>query len=308
VGYDPETEIIVTTGVQEGIYLACQALLNPGDEVLIGDPCYTSYADAVAFAEGRLVRVPTYEKDDFILQPDLVLEHLTPRAKLLVLVSPNNPTGAVLPEKTLEEFAQIAQERNLIVFSDEIYEKLVFDGTRHVSISSLPEMRERVVLLNGFSKSYAMTGWRVGYLAAPATFVSRCEVLKHALTISVSHVAQAAAIAALEGGDACVLKAVEVYAARRRMAMPKLSAMGLTYGYPGGTYYVFVNITSAGRTSYEFCKDILRDARVQLFPGTVYGKAEGFVRFSLSAPLPKLQDAFSRIGECVDRYRRERIC
>ena len=297
--YDPQTEIVVTSGVQEGIYLACQSILEPGDEVLIGDPFYTSYEVAVSMAGGTLIRVPTTEMEGFILQPEALSEAITPRTKALVIVTPNNPTGSVIPSDTLARIARIAEESDLIVFSDEIYEKLVFDGAVHTSIASMPGMKTRSIVLNGFSKTYAMTGWRVGYIAAPADFVQACGAAKHALTISPNHAAQRGALMAIRGGDSCVRKMVEVYHGRRQVAFARLREMDLTYAHPEGTYYIFVNITSTGRSSYEFCRDILRDAHVQLFPGTVFGDGEGYVRVSLLAPEDILAVAMDRIANAI---------
>jgi len=303
LSYDPKTEVVVTTGVQEAMYVLFQCLLNPGDEVLIADPFYTSYEFMVSYADGKLIHVPTYETEDFVLQPKTILEHITPKTKAIVVVTPNNPTGAVIPEEILKEIASIAIDRDLIVVSDEIYEKIIFDGFHHVSIASLPGMYERSIVLNGFSKAYSMTGWRIGYMAAPKDFVKKCQMLKYTLTISSNHATQKAALAALKAGDEGIKKTVSTYRERRRLVMSRLDEMGLTYGYPAGAMYVFVNITRTGRNSYEFCLDLLKDAHIQIFPGTVYGvNGEGYVRISLMAPVDVLEEAMNRMNAVVRSY------
>lgn len=301
--YDPESEIVVTTGGQEAMNVIFQGLLDPGDEVLIADPFYTPYESVVRLAGGTMRYVPTYEEHDFILQPDIFEKHITPKTKVLVIVSPNNPTGAVIPPEVMARIAEIAVEHDLVVVSDEIYEKLVYDGIRHVSIATFPGMRERTVVINGFSKAYSMTGWRIGYFAAPADFVNKIQMIKYTLTISVNHAAQAAALAALSPeGKATIQETVAIYDERRRFMMKALDEMGLSYGYPAGTFYIFANIRPTGRSAFEFCRDLLLDARVLIFPGTVYGHAEGYVRISLVAPLDRLKVAVERMGEAVQRY------
>lgn len=305
--YDPNSEIVVTTGGQEAMNVIFQGLLEPGDEVLIADPLYTSYESVVQLAGGNMIFVPTAEAANFALQPEAISERITPRAKVLIVVTPNNPTGAVIPRETLRQIAEIAVEHDLLVVSDEIYEKIIFDDLEHVSIASFPGMRERTVVLNGFSKAYSMTGWRIGYLAAPADFIEKIHMIKYTLTISVNQAAQMAAIAALSSnGQATIEETRAIYEARRTFMMKALDEMGLTYGYPGGALYIFANITPTGRTAFEFCRDLLKDAKVQIFPGTVYGHAEGYVRISLLAPLEKLKVAAERMGKAIQRYTADR--
>lgn len=300
--YNPDTEIVVTTGLQEAIYVIFQGLLNPDDEVLIADPLYMSYDRAVKFAGGKTVFIPTYEQDNYALKPDIILEHITHRSKVLVLVSPNNPTGAIIPVKTLEAIADIAKDKDLLIISDEIYEKLIYDGSKHISIASFPDMHERTIVLNGFSKAYSMTGWRIGYMAAPADFIKKIQILKHGLTISVNHAAQAGAIAALTGGEGCIHQTVEIYRERLNFLMSQLDTMGLTYGRPSGGMYIFANITSAHRTSGEFCRDLLMDSHVLLFPGTAFGNAEGYVRIPCLIPIEQMRIAAQRMGDVVRDY------
>ena len=305
--YDPATEIVVTTGGQEGMNVVFQGLLDPGDEVLIADPLYTAYDSVVRLAGGVLVHVPTTQQDDFALQPDAIRERITERTKALVVVTPNNPTGAIIPAETLREIAELAVEKDLVVISDEIYEKIIFDGHVHTSIATFPGMRERTVVMNGFSKAYSMTGWRLGYFAAPADFVEQVQMVKYNMTISVNHATQMAAIAALSpAGQESIERTRAIYAERRAYMMKALTEMGLTYGHPGGAMYIFANITPTGKTGFEFCRDLLKDAKVQIFPGTTYGNAEGYVRISILAPLEKLAIAAERMGEAVRRYIAER--
>jgi aminotransferase len=300
--YDPEDEIVVSTGVQESMYVVFQSLLEPGDEVLIADPHYTSYDAVVEFAGGKIKLVPTTEENDFALQPDVLREYISPKTKVMVVVTPNNPTGAVIPPSTLKELASIAKEEDLLVISDEIYEKVIYDDYEHVSMASFPGMYERTIVFNGFSKAYCMTGWRIGYMAAPSDFIDKIERLKHTLTISTNQVSQKAAIAALKGGDELIDKTVETYKERRDYLMNALDEMGLTYGYPAGAMYIFANIRPTGRSAFEFCKDLLLDAGVQIFPGTTYGEGEGYVRISLLAPTDQLKRAADKMTEAVKGY------
>jgi len=301
--YDPNSEIVVTTGGQEAMNVIFQGLIDLGDEVLIADPFYTAYKSVVELAGGKMVYVPTYEKDDFALQPELIREKITPKTKVLIVVTPNNPTGSVIPRGTLEQIAKLAVEEDLLVVSDEIYEKLIYDGLEHISIATFPGMRERTVTLNGFSKAYSMTGWRIGYMAAPADFIDQIQMIKYNMTISVNHATQAAALAALSPkGQATIEKTCATYAERRRFFMKALDEMGLTYGHPGGTFYIFANITPTGKTALEFCRDLLHDTKIQIFPGTTYGHAEGYVRISLLAPIEQLKIAAERMSEVVRRY------
>jgi aminotransferase len=302
LNYDPNTEIVVTTGVQEAMYVVFQCLLDPGDEVLIADPLYTAYNFMVTYAGGRIIHVPIEEKDDFVLQPSALLERITPKTKAIVVITPNNPTGAVIPGKTLKEIADLAIEKDLLIISDEIYEKIIFDGARHVSISSFPGMYERSIVLNGLSKAYSMTGWRLGYMAAPKDFIQKCRMLKYALTISVNHATQAAAVSILNNDGESVRQTLAVYDERRRSVMSKLDEMGLAYCYPKATFYIFVNITSTGLSSFEFCRRLLQDAQVQVMPGTAYGNGEGYIRISLTAPLDQIERGMDRMASAVRRY------
>jgi aminotransferase len=289
-------EVIVTAGAQEAIMLCMMALIETGDEVLMPSPRFTSYDTAVELFDGKCVSVPTYEKDDFALVPAEIERRITPRTKVIVLVTPNNPTGAVTPPSAVREIAEIAKRHDLIVLSDEIYGKIVFEGSEHLSIGSLPGMKERTITLNGFSKSYSMTGWRVGYLAAPPEFVRMLIEPRHTLSINAATPSQWAALAALEGPQDEVTRMFEEYRARRAYMMSALDELGLSYGHPGGAFYIYVNVEKSGLPAPEFCELLLREAQVMLFPGTLFGDADDrYVRMSLLQPIDRMKEAMRRI-------------
>ena len=289
-------EIIVTAGTQEAVMLCMLGLIEQGDEVLLPAPRFTSYDTAVTMCGGVVVEVPTREEDDYALVPAEVEARITPRTKVLVLITPNNPTGAVTPPAMVREIARIAIEKDIIVISDEIYAKIIFDGSEHLSIATLPGMRERTITLNGFSKSYAMTGWRVGYLAAPRD-VARCLIeLRHTLSINAATPSQFAALAALTGPQEPVNAMVKAYAARRAFMMQALDRLGFTYGHPGGAFYVYTNVSASGRAAPEFCEILLKEARVLVFPGTMFADPAGkHIRISLLQPLARMEEAVRRI-------------
>jgi aminotransferase len=293
---DPETEVLVTTGAQEAVFLVCLALLDPGDEILVPDPHYMTYDTAIALAGAKAVLVPTFEKDDFEVQPEEIVRHITTKTKAVLLVSPNNPTGGIIRPETVREIAALAEKHNFIVISDEIYEKFIYDDVQLLSIASLPGMRDRTVTINGFSKTYAMTGWRIGYLAAPAGFIRALEALKHTVSICAPAVSQAAALAALTGPQDCIQEALATYAERRLVLMKGLDELGLSYGRPHGTFYIFASVAATGLSSMDFAITLLQKAQVLVLPGSSFGpNGEGFVRFSLVAPVPRLEEAIERM-------------
>ena len=295
-------EIIVTAGVQEAMMLAMLALVEAGDEVLMQAPRFTSYDSAVELCGGVAVSVPTFERDDFALDSEEIRRRISDRTKILVLVTPNNPTGAVTPPASIRRIAELAIEHDLIVISDEIYAKIIFAGSEHLSIASLPGMRERTLTLNGFSKSYAMTGWRVGYLAAPQPFVRMLIEPRHTLSINASTPSQWAALAALTGPQDEVSAMLAAYRKRRAYMMQALDTLGLTYGHPGGAFYLYVNIERSGLPATLFCERLLREARVLLFPGTLFGDTDTrYVRMSLLQPIERMQQAIARIEAAKDR-------
>lgn len=301
--YTPD-EIIVTAGAQEGIYVAMMALINPGDEVLVTSPGYASYNQAIELAGGVVVPVNVYQKNNFALTAKAVKAKITPKTRMLCLMSPSNPTGSVIPRAEVEKLAQLVKEHDLIVISDEIYERLVFDGNRVTSVASLPGMKERTLTLNGFSKAYAMTGWRIGYIAAPRELVIPMNEIHHGISICAPAVSQHAALAALKGPQDCVEEHRQIFAKRQKYFCSVLDGLGLTYGEPQGAFYLYTNVSSTGLGAGEFCIKLLQEARVMMFPGTLFGDHnDHFVRISLLQPMVKLQEAADRMAKVVNRLR-----
>lgn len=289
-------EIIVTAGVQESISLIMLGLISAGDEVLITSPRFTTYDTAVHLAGGMPVPVPTFEKDDFALDITEIEKRVTPKTKMFVLVSPNNPTGAVTPPPVIRKIAELAVKHDLLIVADEIYAKIIYEGSEHLSIATLPRMKERTITLNGFSKTYAMTGWRVGYLAAPFDFVQKMIEPRHTLSINTCTISQHAALAAVTGPREPIDAMIRDYAERRAYLMPVLKEMGLTFGHPGGAFYIYTNISSTGMPAPEFCEQLLRETGVMLFPGTMFGdESSDFIRISYLQPLPMIKEAVERI-------------
>jgi aspartate/methionine/tyrosine aminotransferase len=289
-------EIVVTAGVQESIMLCMLALCAPGDEVMITSPRFTTYDTAVHLCGGVPVPVPTHEKDDFALDVAEIEARITPRTRMFVLVSPNNPTGAVTPPDVIRKIADLAVKHDILIIADEIYAKMIYAPNKHLSIATLPGMKERTITLNGFSKTYAMTGWRVGYLAAPLDFVDKVTEPRHTLSINTCTVSQHAALAALTGPQEPLTAMLDEYAARRDWLMPALTAAGFTYGHPGGAFYIYTNISSTGMPAPEFCERLLRETGVMLFPGTMFGDdSTDYIRISYLQPLPMIQEAMRRI-------------
>ena len=301
---DPESEVLVTTGGQEALFLLIQALIEPGDEVIVPDPRYTSYDQAIELAGGKMVLVPTTEAGAFELDPDEVEKRITKRTKLLLLISPNNPTAGINRPETVRRLAEIAIEHDLIVIADEIYEKFVYDDYEHLSIASLPGMRERTITLNGASKTYAMTGWRIGYLAAPAEFIHTVTALKQMVNVQAPTVSQWAAAAALDGPQECVEEMRRTYDERRKLLMPALREMGFTYGEPRGGLYIWANTSSTGIESTQLSYLLLQEADVLILPGTGFGSHWGdFMRMTLLQPKDVLADAMGRMAEVIERHR-----
>jgi aminotransferase len=283
-------------------------LIERGDEVLLPSHRFTSYDAGIELCGGRVRTYPTVFGNDYRLDPEAITRAITSRTKAISIVSPDNPTGGVATPEAIAAVARIAREHDLLVISDEIYDRFVYDDARHVSIASEPGMRNRTLIVNGFSKCYAMTGWRVGYLAGPADFVRSIIEVKHTLTICTPAVSQAAALAALTGPQECIAMMRDVYAERRAFLMDGLDAMGLPYVRPDGAFYVYVDITSTGRGSPEFCLSLLQDTGVMMFPGTMFGNdGERHVRMSLLASLDQIQEAVRRMSAVVARYQQEAV-
>lgn len=297
-------EIVVTAGVQESIMLCMLALVAPGDEVLITSPRFTTYDTAVHLCGGVPVPVPTVEANDFALDVAEIEARITPRTRMFVMVSPNNPTGAVTPPAVIRQIADLAIKHDILIIADEIYAKMIYAPNEHLSIATLPGMKGRTITLNGFSKTYAMTGWRVGYLAAPLDFVEKVTEPRHTLSINTCTMSQHAALAALTGPQEPLHAMLAEYAERRDWLMPALTAAGFTYGHPGGAFYVYTNISSTGMPAPEFCEQLLRETGVMLFPGTMFGDdSTDYIRISYLQPLPMIQEAMARITAFATRAR-----
>jgi aminotransferase len=293
--YAPE-ETMVTAGTQEAVMLLMLALVDPGDEVLLPQPRFTSYDTAVALVGGSVVPMPTYQKDDFALMPAEIEARITPRTKVLVLITPNNPTGAVTPPDRIREIAEIAIRHDLVVISDEIYATLLYDGAEHLSIATLPGMRDRTITMNGFSKSHAMTGWRIGYVAAPRPFIERMVEPRHTLSINASTPSQWAALAAATGPQDVVAQMRDTYAARRSVLLEGLDELGFSYGRPDGAFYVYTNVEASGLPATRFCERLLDEARVLVQPGLLFADPDDrYVRFSLLQPKARIAEAIARM-------------
>ena len=304
--YDPEDEVLVTVGCSEAMQLAMQALLDPGDEVLIPEPCFVSYGPSVRFAGGEVTYVPTSVENDFQVTAADIEPHITERSKVLFIGYPNNPTGAVLRRETLEEIAELVIEHDLMVVSDEIYDQLVYGTARergHVSVPSVEGLRERTVLLGGFSKNHAMTGWRIGYACAPAPILKGMYKVHQYMIMSAPTVAQEAAIAALREGEEDVERMRRSYDERRRTIVKGLNEAGLPTFEPEGAFYCFPDITSTGMTSEEFAQTLLQEEKVACVPGDAFGPSgEGYVRCSYATSLDQIEEALDRIHQFVARH------
>ena len=302
--YDPKKEILVTVGASEGIDLSLRVVICPGDEVLIPEPSYVSYAPGVVFAGGRPVPMPTHESDAFALQPEAIEAAVTPRTKAIILPYPNNPTGAVLRPDQLAAIAETCIKHDLIVISDEIYSELCYTEEGHTSIATLPGMKERTFVLNGFSKAFAMTGWRMGYICAPAAFCDvMCKIHQYTI-LCAPRQGQVAAEEALrrgrEDGYQDVLRMRESYDQRRRLMVQGFREMGLSCFEPLGAFYVFPGIQKTGLTSETFCERLLREHKVVSVPGTAFGASgEGYIRCSYATGIAQLTEALERMARFV---------
>ncbi len=304
VRYDAATELLITVGASEAVDLALRATCDPGDEVLLHEPSYVAYVPAIVFAGGEPVAIATRFEDDFALDPAAVEAAITPRTKALFLGYPCNPTGAVLPAAVQDELAAIAVRHDLLVYSDEIYDRLAYGTYRHRAMSALPGMRERTILMGGFSKAYAMTGWRVGYLAAPAPILEGIVKVHQYGIMSAPTTAQDAALAALRDGEAAVERMLAAYDRRRRLVVDGLNAIGLETFEPRGAFYAFPRIASTGLSDAEFAERLLRDERVAVVPGSAFGPSgAGHVRACYATSYEQLEEALRRIGRFVDGVR-----
>jgi len=300
--YNPASEILVTVGVSEALYLALAATLDPGDECIVPEPCFVSYAPEVTFAGGNPVIVPTSVEHDFQITADEIAAAITPRTKALLIGYPNNPTGAVMSRERLNEIAAVAKQHDLLVISDEIYDRLVYD-TEHVCFPSLPGMYSRTILLQGFSKAYAMTGWRIGFIAAPAEILGQLRKVHQYTIMCAPTVSQYAALAALREGEPFVEEMVEEYDRRRRLIVSGLNELGLDCFEPRGAFYAFPSIQVTGMDDNQFAERLLHEERVAVVPGSAFGEAgSGYVRCSYATAYEKIEQALERLESFMRRH------
>jgi len=306
LSYNPENEIIATVGCSEAMQLAMQALLDPGDEVLIPEPCFVSYGPSARFAGGEVVHVPTHVENDFQVTAADIEPHLTERSKVLFLGYPNNPTGAVLRRDTLREIAQLVVDHDLMVVSDEIYDQLIYGTARergHVCVPTVDRLRDRTVLIGGFSKNYAMTGWRIGFACAPKPILQAMHKVHQYMIMSAPTMAQEGAIAALRDGREDLEEMRQSYDERRRTIVQGLNEAGLPTFEPEGAFYCFPDITSTGLSSEEFAQTLLKEEKVACVPGPAFGPSgEGYVRCSYATGLGDIKEAIIRIDRFVTRH------
>ena len=303
--YNYNNEIMVTVGGSEGIDMALRAMIDPGDEVIIPQPSYVSYEPCTVLAGGKPVIVELKEENEFRLTAEELEEAITPKSKILIMPFPNNPTGAVMELNDIEAIAKVVKEHDLYVITDEIYSELTY-LEKHVSIASLPGMKERCVLINGFSKAYAMTGWRLGYVCAPKEILSQMLKIHQFAIMCAPTTSQYAAVEAMKNGDSDVVQMRDQYNERRRYLLHRLKNMGLKCFEPFGAFYIFPSIKEFGMTSDEFATELLNSKKVAVVPGTAFGKSgEGFVRISYAYSIEDLKTALGRIEEFVNELRQK---
>lgn len=301
VKYDPLKEVLVTVGGSEGIDLAIRAMIDPGDEVLVPEPSYVSYVPCIKLAYGVPVIIELKEENQFRLTKEELLEKITDKTKMLVLPFPNNPTGAIMSRKDLEDIAEVCIEKDIFVLSDEIYSELTY-GNKHVSIVQIPGMKERTVLINGFSKAFAMTGWRLGYATAPTVIMKQMTKIHQFAIMCAPTNSQYAAVEALRNGDKDVEEMRESYDQRRRYLMHAFKEMGLECFEPFGAFYMFPSIKKFGMTSDEFANKLLQEEKVAVVPGTAFGACgEGFLRISYAYSIENLKIALERMADFISR-------
>jgi aminotransferase len=302
VGYDPEHEILVTVGVSEAMYLVMTSILDPGDEVIVPQPCFVAYAPEVTFAGGTPVTIPTSVENQFMVTGAEIEARVTPKTKAILLGYPNNPTGAVMTRERLLEVAAVAARHDLLVISDEIYDRLVY-GVEHVCFSALPGMKERTIVLGGFSKDYAMTGWRIGYVCAPAEILGATRKVHQYTIMSAPTTGQAAAVVALKHGEEHVQRMVAEYDRRRKLLVGGLNSLGLDCFEPRGAFYTFPSIKKSGMTDDMFCETLLKEEQVACIPGGAFGVGgEGFARMCYATSFEKIEKALDRLHAFMRRH------
>jgi len=303
--YNPDGELLITVGVSEALDLAMRALLNPGDEVIMSDPCYVSYNPCITLAGGIPVMVPTNEENNFELSAADIETRITRRTKAILIGYPANPTGAVMSRDKLAEIAEVAQRHRILVISDEIYAKLVYD-VEHTCFATLPGMKENTILLNGFSKTYAMTGWRIGYAAAPREIIAAMTKIHQYTMMCAPTMGQVAAIEALRAGEGSATEMVEDYNRRRLVMVKGLRDIGLSCFEPKGAFYAFPSIKRTGMTSEEFAERLLTEEKVAVVPGSAFGECgEGYVRCCYATSLAEIEESLARMKRFVDKYGKE---
>ncbi len=302
VEYSPTNEILVTVGVSEAVDLALRVLVEPGDEVLVPEPSFVSYAPGATLAYGKAVPVPTYDQDQYRLRPDILEKYISPRSKVLVLAYPNNPTGGVMGAQDLQALVDIIIKHDLLVISDEIYCELTYQG-EHVSIASFPGMRDRTLVMNGFSKAYAMTGWRIGYACGNQDLISAMTRVHQYTIMCAPIMGQKAAIEALRNGETEMLKMVSDYNNRRKIILKGFQEIGMDCFEPKGAFYCFPSIKISGMSSEEFCEKLLVEEQVAVVPGNAFGSnGEGFVRCCYAASIPNIETAIEKMGNFLRRH------
>jgi aminotransferase len=303
ISYHPEQEILVTTGSSEGLDLALRAIINPGDEVIIPDPCYVAYPADIILAGGVPILIPINEENNFVVRATDIAARITKQTKAILVGYPANPTGAVMSKKEARAITELAKKHDLLVISDEIYARLVYGG-EHICFPSLPGMKERTILISGFSKSHAMTGWRIGYVAAERRFIQALAKIHQYTMLSAPTIAQMAAIEALRNGEAEVEKMVQEYNRRRRFMVKRLNEIGLSCFEPKGAFYAFPSIKVTGMSSEEFAEKLLLEEKIAVVPGTAFGACgEGFVRCCYATSLSNIEEALRRIDRFVRKNR-----
>jgi aminotransferase len=302
VTYDPESEILVTVGVSEALYLALTAVIDPGDEVIIPEPCFVSYGPEVSFAGGVPVYVPTRVEDDFQVTAETIGAAITPKTKAILIGYPNNPTGAVMSREIMQEIADLAAAKDLLIISDEIYDRLVYD-VEHTCVPGLRGTRDRTILLGGFSKDYAMTGWRIGYACANPDLLAAMRKVHQYTIMSAPTTGQAAALLALQEGDVHVERMRQEYDRRRRLIVDGFNTLGLDCYEPKGAFYAFPSIAASGMSSDEFAMRLLDEEEVAMVPGDAFGASgAGFMRASYATAYEKIEEALNRIESFMRRY------
>lgn len=299
-------EIMITPGGQQGMFIIALSLLNPGDEIIVPCPGYNPYSQAAEMADAVVVKIPMGMETNFTLTADMIAPHITPKSKILVLINPNNPTGSVTAPDEVLKIAKLAEEHDLIVISDEIYSRLVFGNHKVLPVASIDGMKERTITLSGFSKAYAMTGWRIGYLAGPRDLITPMSEVNHAFAISTAAVSQHAALAAMTGSQDCVEEMRKLYDGRRQAICDGLDKIGMAYAEPQGAFYVYADVSSLdlGITAGAFCEQLLAEGRVMMYPGTIYGDhTDDFVRMSMTQPVERIREAMERLSKVVTNIR-----